>query len=166
MALAPQYRTERLTLRPVTASDEAAVVAGVGDLAVAQWLAVVPHPYTTKDFAHFLKDIAEPGETFVIEDGTGFAGIVSLVGGVLGYWLHPRAQGRGYATEAARCLVATHFAASDAPLASGYFEGNARSAKVLRKLGFQEVGRDVKQCRALGTDRPHVTLSLTRERFL
>ncbi|WP_137113147.1 GNAT family N-acetyltransferase [Rhodobacter sp. SY28-1] len=163
MPLATHYRTARLALRPVAVADEAEVVVGVGDLAVSGWLAVVPHPYTAADFRYFLTEIAVPGETFAIEDASGFAGIISLVDGVLGYWLHPRAQGRGYATEAGLCLVSAHCAASDAPLISGYFEGNTRSANVLRKLGFRETGRDVKHCRARGTDLPHVVVELTRE---
>lgn len=165
MTLAHRYQTARLTLRPVAASDEAVVVAGVGDMAVARWLAVVPHPYTPTDFRHFLEEIAVPGETFVIEDQSRFVGIISLVDNVLGYWLHPAMQGRGYATEAGRCLVDAHFAASEAPLTSGYFEENARSANVLGKLGFVETGRDVKQCRARGMDVPHVVVELTRARF-
>ena len=162
MALAPHYRTARLALRPVAASDEVAVVAGIDDLDVSRWLSVVPHPYMPADFRHFQKAIAVPGETFLIEDASGFAGIISLVDGVLGYWLHPRAQGQGYATEAGSCLVAAHFAGSGAPLTSGYFEGNLRSARVLAKLGFVETGRDVKSCRARGVELPHVIIELTR----
>ena len=163
MALATHYRTARLALRPVSAGDEAAVVAGVGDLDVSRWLAVVPHPYTAEDFHDFRNGIAVPGETYVIEDATGFVGIIALVDRILGYWLAPHAQGLGYATEAARCLVAAHFAGSDAPLISGYFEGNSRSANVLAKLGFRETGHDVKHCRARGADLPHVVVELTRE---
>lgn len=141
-------------------------MAGIDDIAVAGWLAVVPHPYKAADFHHFHKDIAVPGETFVIEAGTRFAGIISLVDGVLGYWLAIRAQGRGYATEAGRCLVAAHFASKDAPLRSGYFDGNLRSANVLEKLGFVETGRDMKHCVARGTDLPHVNVRLTRGAFV
>lgn len=165
MALATQYRTERLALRPVAATDETAVAAAIDDIAVAGWLSAVPHPYTSADFKHFLGAIAVPGETFVIEDPTGFAGIISLVDSVLGYWLAPRAQGLGYATEAGRCLVAAHFATSDAALASGYFEGNTRSAHVIEKLGFTETGTDMKRCVARGTDLPHVNVRLTREAY-
>lgn len=70
MALAPHCRTARLALRPVAASYEAAVVAGIDDLEVSRWLSVVPHPYTPADFRHFQKTIAVPGETFLIEDGS------------------------------------------------------------------------------------------------
>jgi RimJ/RimL family protein N-acetyltransferase len=162
MALAAHDRTARLALRPVVATDEAAVVAGVGDLAVSRWLAVVPHPYTEADFRHFLTEIAVPGEVFAIEDAAGLAGIMSIEDGVLGYWLAPRAQGFGFATEVGRCLVAAHFDASDVPLISGYFEGNARSANVLRKLGFVETARDVRYCRARDVDLPHVIMGLAQ----
>ena len=165
MALSHSYQTARLHLRPVVASDEAAVVAAIDDIAVSGWLAVVPHPYTSADFHHFHKDIALPGETYVIEDAAGFAGIISLVDGVLGYWLAPRAQGVGYATEAGRCLVAAHFAASERDLTSGYFDGNARSAHVLGKLGFTETGRDTKHCVARNADLPHVIVGLARDTF-
>ncbi|WP_295074292.1 GNAT family N-acetyltransferase [Tabrizicola sp.] len=166
MALAHHHRTARLTLRPVAASDEAAVVMGVGDIAVSGWLAVVPHPYSAADFRAFLTTYAVAGETFAIDDEEGFAGIMGVEDGILGYWIAPRAQGRGYATETARCLVAAHFDASDTPLASGCFEGNQRSAKVSAKLGFVEVGRDLKYCRARDAVLPHVIMRLTREAFV
>lgn len=166
MALASHCRTARLALRPVATEDETAVVVGVGDLSVARWLAVVPHPYTAADFRYFLEEIAVPGETFVIQDASGVAGIISIVDGELGYWIAPRAQGLGYATEAGRCLVDAHFAGSVAPLTSGYFEGNTRSANVLGKLGFVETGRDIKHCRARGADLPHVTVGLQRTKFV
>ena len=150
--------TRRLTLRPVSARDRAAVVAGVGDLAVARWLSVVPHPYTDADFDHFLTDIATPGEVFAVEDAQGFCGIVDVGDDILGYWIAPCAHGRGYATEAARLALAARFALSDGPMRSGYFADNERSANVLKKLGFVETGRAPKFCRALGHDRPHVDM--------
>ena len=165
MALAESFRTARLVLRPVAAMDEATVVAAIDDIEVSRWLADVPHPYRAADFRVFLAEIARPGETFVIEDTAGFAGVISLVDGVLGYWLAPGAQGQGYATEAGRCLVAAHFASSGEALTSGYFEGNLRSAHVLGKLGFVETGRDRKHCAARGADLPHVVARLTSEAF-
>jgi [ribosomal protein S5]-alanine N-acetyltransferase len=166
VALAHQLQTKRLLLRPVVASDEAAVVAGIGDIAVSGWLSTVPYPYLAEDFQYFLDEIAVPGETFVLEDNEGFAGILGLEGGELGYWLVPRAQGRGYATEAARCALIAHFSEDGADFVAGYFEGNARSARVLEKLGFVETGRRLRKCAAMQMDRPHVDLILKREAFI
>lgn len=156
--------TARLRLRPVLPEDEAAVVAALNDLEVTRWLAVVPHPYAPEDFRWFLGNMARPGECFGIEDDDGLAGIVSA-GRTLGYWLVPRAHGRGYATEAARGVLAERLARDPSPVESGYFEGNARSARVLEKLGFNEVGRFMKHCRALDCERPHVEMRLEPAAF-
>jgi RimJ/RimL family protein N-acetyltransferase len=171
-----EVQTARLRLRPVAAQDETAVLEGLKNLAVSSWLAVVPYPYGPTDFQVFLTEIAQPGATFAIEDGTGCVGIMGLekpgagaIAGLgalkLGYWLTPRAHGQGYATEAARAVLTLHFAQGGGPVVSGYFEGNAPSANVLRKLGFVETGRGELHCRALNRSRPHVDLILTSASF-
>lgn len=164
MTLRAQLETARLRLRPVAASDEAVVVAQLNNLAISGWLSPVPHPYTAADFHAFAADVAYPGETFVIEDAQGFAGMIGA-GFTLGYWLSSRAQGQGYATEAASAVLEMQFAHDESTVAAGYFVGNAASARVLAKLGFVETGRSLKHCRALGQDRPHVDLLLTPADF-
>ena len=164
MTLRAHLETARLTLRPVMASDEAAVVAYLNDIGVSGWLARVPLPYTAADFHEFADQVAYPGETFTIEDATGFVGIVGA-GFELGYWLAPHAHGKGYATEAARAVLDMQFSHDESTVTAGYFEGNHASAGVLSKLGFVETGRSLKHCRALGHDRPHVDLLLTPEAF-
>ncbi|OYU40551.1 MAG: hypothetical protein CFE33_00090 [Pseudorhodobacter sp. PARRP1] len=162
--LRPNLRTARLILRPVAAVDEPAVVTHLNNRAIAGWLARVPVPFTPADFHEFATEIAYPGETFTIEDAQGFAGIIGA-GFELGYWLAPRAQGQGYATEAARAVLDMQFAHDESTVAAGYFDGNAASARVLEKLGFVETGRRPKYCRALGQDRPHVDLILTPQAY-
>ncbi len=144
-----QLKTARLTLRPVTPDDAADVIAAANDLEISRWLTRMPYPYGLADFQHFLNNIAVAGETFVIDDKDGFAGIIGIQG-ELGYWLAPRVMGRGYATEAARVLLSAHFAASAAPIHAGYFDINIRSAHVLSKLGFVQIGQDTKQSMATG----------------
>lgn len=157
--------TARLRLRPVAPEDEAAVIAAINDIAVSGWLAVVPHPYTPADFQVFQSEYAIPGETYAVDDPQGLVGILGVEDRTLGYWFAPAAHGKGYATEAARSALAAHFAQDPSPIASGYFEGNARSANVRRKLGFVESGWGQKFCRALAQDRPHVDMRLTPDAF-
>lgn len=161
-----ELKTARLFLRPVAPEDEGAVVSVLNDLDVTGWLAVVPHPYVPADFQQFQREYAVPGDTFSVDDARGLAGIVGIEDRTLGYWFAPAIHGLGYATEAARAALAEHFAGDPADIASGYFEGNARSANVLRKLGFVETGRGPKHCRALANDRPHVDMALTRDAFV
>jgi RimJ/RimL family protein N-acetyltransferase len=139
MPLSAVIKTARLTLRPLQASDETDVVTGIGDWEVVRWLSVVPHPYGTENFHAFLA-VAAPGKVWAIEAGDGFVGVIGMDED-LGYWLVAHAQGRGYATEAARAVLAAHFADPAAGLVrSGYFDGNARSGNVLTKLGFRTDG--------------------------
>jgi RimJ/RimL family protein N-acetyltransferase len=163
--LRASLETSRLRLRPVAPADEAAVVNALNDIAVSGWLAVVPYPYAPEDFEHFQTEYAVPGKTFAVEDATGFVGVVGIEDRTLGYWFAPHRQGLGYATEAAQAALAEHFAQDASVILSGYFDGNERSANVLRKLGFVETGRDMKHCRALALDRPHVIMALSRDAF-
>ncbi|MEO8244600.1 MAG: GNAT family N-acetyltransferase [bacterium] len=160
-----ELKTVRLTLRPVAPEDEGAVVAALNDIAVSGWLAVVPWPYAPADFQQFQTEYALPGDTFSVDDAQGFAGILGVEDRTLGYWFAPRCHGLGYATEAARAALAAHLAHDPEDIRSGYFEGNDRSANVLRKLGFRESGRGLKYCLALGIERPHVDMLLTRDAF-
>ena len=164
LAMPVRITSPRLRLRPVFPADAAEVLAGMNDIGISGWLARVPYPYSERDFIAFLEGFARAGETYAIEDDDGFAGVLTC-GAEIGYWLARRAQGRGYATEAARAALAARFAAGGGDVVSGYFEGNAASARVLGKLGFVETGRDMLFCRPMGKMRRHVSLRLTAARF-
>jgi RimJ/RimL family protein N-acetyltransferase len=137
--------TDRLVLRPLTAEHIAAVIEGsrlahwaqdfpdAGDLVIARMLAGKPPgglPY---------------GQRQVIERPTGQA-----VGGIglfwpptdgaieFGYGIVPSRQGRGYATEAARAVVAA--ALADPSVHEVYADvdiANPASVRVLEKAGLR-----------------------------
>lgn len=157
----PVLTTSRLVLRPLRPDDAPAIVAGVGDWEVAQWLAVVPHPYGAGDAQRFLSEIVPAAEAIWAIDDGALAGVIS-VDGELGYWLARDRWGRGYATEAGRAVVDWHFARGARVLPSGYLDGNHRSGGVLAKLGFQPAGDRVKGCVARGKDVLSHGVVLTR----
>lgn len=81
----------------------------------------------------------------------------------LGYWLSPGYWGQGIATEAARAVVSFGFESLNLPvLTSGYFDDNPASGQVLRKLGFNEVGRSMRPCLAAGGEVPSIRMELPR----
>lgn len=133
----PILNTERLTLRPITLFDAADITACMNQPGVPGWLTAVPFPYTLKDAEDFIRKIAQgpEGHHWAIDAGTGLIGVISI-GGELGYWLSADHHGKGFMSEAARAVVAYHFASTDADLQSGYHLGNAASCNVLTKLGF------------------------------
>lgn len=158
-------RTARLVLRPVGLHDAAPIIAGIGQLKVSRFLSVVPHPYGAEDFANYLA-IAHPGQHWAITDPDGFAGIISL-DPTFGFWVAPDRQGRGYVTEAAHAVLATHFSVAEADaVTSSYFVDNAASARVHQKLGFTETLLENAHCRALGQSRPLARQRLTRADWL
>ena len=156
-------QTARLRLRPLTLGDEAGVLKGLNDPEIASWLATTPYPYPAAAFRGYLAS-ATVGETFAIHDAEGFAGLIGG-GAELGFWIARRAQGRGYAQEAAVGLLHAVFEFFPGPVRSGHFTGNLASARILERLGFRQTGRSPKFCRPLGQDMDHVDMRLTRARF-
>ena len=164
--MAQQITTDRLVLRPYHADDVPEVVSILGDLRVSRWLAVIPHPFTKDDVRIFRPDgsVSWP-EMMAIEFEDRFVGCVSNKNH-LGYYLAPTAWGQGIMSEAVTAALMHVFVDQDRDaIASGYFEGNAASERILTKAGFEAGDRFDKHCAALGEDRAHVDMHLTRDRW-
>lgn len=163
--------TERLHLRPFRKSDAVEFTRLAGDWAVASMTSDIPHPLSQSQAMAWLR----PGRgevRFAIE----FKG--RLIGGVgfyrrrsgaaeLGFWLGRPWWGRGYTTEAARAVVRHGFEVTRLPgFTSSHFSENWASAGVLRKLGFEPVGRGIIGCTARGHDVEALTYWLEPKRAM
>ena len=139
--------TQRLILkRPDKTINNRVFASLVGDWDIAKWLSDVPFPYTEKHAEKFIKRSSPDDLRFSV-----FYDEI-LVGGVgvsfeennqldLGYWIAKDYWGNGFATEASKGLIdyvknETEFKA----ITACYVKGNKTSAKVLKKLGFIEIG--------------------------
>ena len=161
--------TERLVLRPFRRSDVTAFARLAGDWAVASMTSDIPHPLTEAQAMAWLR----PGRgevRFAIElEGQliGGAGFYRRRSGAaeLGFWLGRPWWGCGYATEATRAVVKYGFEARRLPgFTSSHFVDNRASAGVLRKLGFEPVGRGTIACAARGCEVEAVTYWLPPRR--
>ncbi len=145
--LPTSIRTERLVLTVPSMAHAPAIAQLANNKNVHRWMARLPFPYALSDAEFFVEEIVPTAEEacFAIEaDGT-FIGVVGLHfndGQVpeLGYWLGEPFWGQGYASEAARALVAEARAAGATALRSRALKENAGSRNVLRKAGFTETG--------------------------
>ena len=160
-----ELRSERLHLKKPGPSDSDALIRQLGDLEVSRWLSRVPHPYTQSDVDEWQTGGLQGELDFCIYLDA------SLIGGVgltpkddgsheLGYWVGRKHWGNGYATEAARCLL--DYARDELGITqftSGYMIGNEQSGKVLKKLGFQEVGEKELFSIARGESVPSIRLA-------
>lgn len=143
-------RTERLLLRPGWAEDAKALATAIGDEAVVRNLAQVPWPYSTCDAEAFLSMPRDPN----LPDFLAFSrtkGAPRLVGGCaidrredgrleLGYWIARPYWGLGFATEAARAVMAIARSTGLSNIMAGHFLDNPASGNVLRKVGFRPTG--------------------------
>ncbi len=163
--------TERLLLRPFRRSDAAEFTRLAGDWAVASMTSDIPHPLSQSQALAWLR----PGRgevRFAIElDGQliGGAGYYRRRSGAaeLGFWLGRPWWGRGYATEATQAIVHYGFQTRRLPgFTSSHFVDNWASAGVLRKLGFEPVGRGIIGSVARGHDVEAVTYWLSAQRAM
>ncbi len=141
-------RTQRLTLRPGWPEDAPALARAIDHEAVVRNLSRVPWPYSIEAAETFLAHWTDT--RFLVFEHQG--GGVALIGCVgidsvgeapheLGYWFTPSAWGKGYATEAARGVLAAARASGVRRVTSRHAVDNPASGRVLRKLGFQPTGR-------------------------
>ncbi|MFV0624751.1 GNAT family N-acetyltransferase [Sphingomonas sp. ac-8] len=167
-------RTERLTLRPGWAEDAPELVRALGHESVVRNTSRLPWPYALGDAEAFLQtphSAHAPSLLVFAHD----QGRVRLIGGAglyarddgpheLGYWITPDAQGRGYATEAARAVLGMADALHRPAVFARHFADNPASGRVLRKLGFVPTGeRPLAYSRARAAEVP--TVHYARQRF-
>lgn len=143
-------RSERLFLRPIFPEDWRGVYGGIAVESVVRNLARAPWPYAQTDAQQFCERARlGEGHRFAItvpqEKDAPLIGLIGIDptsdGGVeIGYWIGEEWQGRGFATEAGRAVLAITDALNIENVEAGHFLDNPASGRVLRKLGFVETG--------------------------
>lgn len=168
--------TERLLLRPPSASDIGRIVAFLNDFEVAGNLARVPFPYTEDDGCAFIVSAATAralGEEYTraIAHKTERAlirvcSVRPKSGFGLGYWIAKPYWGQGFATEAMRAVVEFALAELGAErLAASWFHENAASGRVLAKLGAEHAGEGFEDSLSRSTKVFCHKVVLTRANF-
>ena len=139
--------TDRLVLATPNLAHVPEMAALANSKAIYEVLSRLPHPYDESHGRFFVEEIARGPEEFawsILLQGTyiGTIGLHLLPDRLpeLGYWLGEPYWGLGYATEAARAVVAAARAAGCSALRSRALLSNAGSRNVLRKVGFVEIG--------------------------
>ncbi|MEM1039966.1 MAG: GNAT family N-acetyltransferase [Pseudomonadota bacterium] len=163
--------TPRLTLRPPLEVDAEPLAMGLGDFDVASRLSRVPHPYSLQDAVDWIASKQkETGPCDFTVHREKLIGAVSVHQRydqpTLGYWFAKPAWGKGYATEAARAVMARAFRLFDCEEIRSYtWADNAASLRVMEKLGFEQTGTGKTHCTALGEEIDDIRTSVTRGKF-
>lgn len=143
--------TERLCLRPVRPTDLEDYFLIFGDPEIARF-----DEYEPFDREHIAAELARAAaahatgeaelEFAVVEQATSrVIGVITLKrtgeGTFLGYHFNREFHGRGFAVEAARAVVRTPAFHGHGSLRAKVHADNARSIRILDRLGFRETGR-------------------------
>ena len=152
MSLPERIASFPVVLRTLRLSDAPRVLELCGDWEVARMTALIPHPYLpgmAESWIAASSDDHATGTacTYAItraDDGllVGAIGLKAPADGpdALGYWVGRPHWGNGYATAAARGLVALAFAQMDIDvLGAIHLARNPASGRVLAKCGMTEV---------------------------
>jgi len=152
MTAQPTLKTERLILRPCVASDAEAIERLVSDIEIARHTLNIPHPYPQGGAADWIARHAgafEKNEEIVFAIVTRSGELVGAIGLVpkkhdvaeLGYWIGVPYWNRGYASEAARAVVAFAFdELSFHRVEAAHFSRNPASGRVMQKIGMRHEG--------------------------
>jgi len=172
-----QIETRRLLLRAPEPADRKAIVEGINNPQVVEWLARVPYPYHPEDADEWISTAVLAAEhgyaqnfAITVKPYPYLVGVVTLrelhETPELGYWLSERHWGQGLMTEAVDAVLGHGFDMMGLPLvASGVFRGNDASLAIQRKLGFIVTGMHPAYCAFVDGERPHIDTELTAERY-
>ncbi len=174
-----RIETERLVLRPPRPDDAERLAALANHREIARNLGLMPHPYTVDDARAFIARAAciePPGASLAVTLKAEGGSLIGVAGygkradtGLMdmGYWIGIPWWGNGYATEAARAVVAHAFEIGGLDmLPSGYHADNPASGHILtEKLGFETVGREMQFSAGQGTAVETILVRLTRARW-
>jgi RimJ/RimL family protein N-acetyltransferase len=169
-----------VTLRPLEASDLEAVHALLSDWKVVRCM-LLPHCRTPDESRKYLDELMadHPGQAWqsvtraiAVPDSrelVGLCGIAVLRGseqGEIWYLVRPDHWGRGIAAEAARQLLDLGFATMNLHrIFATCVPDNPASARVLRKVGMREEGRQVKNLKIHGVWRDSLLYAILREEW-
>ncbi len=177
MSLPERITSIPVVLRDFVPGDAGRVAELCGDAAVALVTAAIPHPYSGADATAWIathRDAREAGTawTYAITraDDGALVGAIDLraaagPGGNLGYWIGRPYWGCGYATTAARALLAMAFLGLELDaLGATHLARNPASGRVLEKCGMTLARRERRPHRG-GPAEEMCVWSITRERW-
>ena len=176
----PDITTDRLILRRLELTDALIIQQLAGTREVAEMTLLVPHPYPDDAAELFIRSTwakAEGGTDFTFaiirKDESSFVGVIGLHGNAthnraeIGYWIGVPYWGNGYATEAAKAVIALGFETKHYNrICAGYLTKNPASRRVQEKAGMIFEGVRRQEYLKWGVYENHGMCAILREDYL
>lgn len=149
-------RTERLLLRPGWIEDAPALSCAIGSESTSRHLSWGRWPATLDDSERWLKQSRDPlrpallifSRTDAAPELVGGTGLYSMADSLveLDFWITPRRQGKGFATEAVKAMLDIAKTIGIRRIGACVFSDNPAAARVLQKLGFSASQKLMRRC--------------------
>ncbi|MET0683430.1 MAG: GNAT family N-acetyltransferase [Casimicrobiaceae bacterium] len=165
MSLPERIASHPVVLRAFALADAPRITELCGDWEVARMTGLIPHPYLPEMAESFIagchRAVAADGpRTFAITragDGllVGAIGLATSADAIdsFGYWVGRPYWGNGYATAAARAVIALAFSRLDIDaLQAIHLARNPASGRVMAKCGMSELRREMRPHRGGPTE--------------
>lgn len=141
-----EIRTERLLLRQARESDLDAIHSVLSNPEATNYWFEPPHSSVQQSeewLTSMMQIPAETGEDFIVEhDGRVIGKVGFHAFPVIGFILHPDSWGQGFAREAVAAVISRAFEVQKLEFIDADVDPrNERSLRLLKSLGFKEVGR-------------------------
>lgn len=175
----PVLLSRSLVLRAPHEEDIDALAHLANNANIATMVSRMPHPYTAKDAADFVRrtkagEIGKCVYAITKADNGAFMGCCALEPQLdehtleIGYWLGEPYWNRGYMTEAAHALIDMAFRTRNHidHIDARCRVTNVASRRVIQKCGFQFQGSGMIECLALGGMVPIEWFRLDRKTWM
>jgi [ribosomal protein S5]-alanine N-acetyltransferase len=173
----PDLETERLLLRPLTLQDVPTLARLAGRREIADTTISIPHPYSEEQARQWIAEAADLlAKSKAVVFGMQLKGEGNLVGAVglrdidvehslaeMGFWVAVERWGQGYATEAARAVVAFGFRQLGLNrIYAHHMLRNPASGRVLARIGMKPEGLLRQRVRKWGVFEDVVLMAVLR----
>ena len=180
MASQPTLESERLVLRPLTPKDAPILHLLAGRREIADTTISIPHPYSEQQALQWIVGTAElfaKGKVVVFAiELKGAGDLVGTMGlrdidsehsqAELGFWIAVECWRKGYATEAARKVVAFGFEQLGLNrIYAHHMARNPASGRVLARIGMKPEGLLRQRVRKWGVFEDVVPMALLLEEW-
>jgi len=175
----PTVKTDRLILRPYTLEDALELQGLIGDFAIANTTARVPHPYEdgmAEEYISRRQKSYESGKSIhfaiVNKEKAIFMGGIALTidkeheKAEIGYWVGKPYWNQGYCTEAARTVMKYGFEVLGLNrISSKHFTRNPASGRVMQKIGMKHEGTLNQDFKKWGKFESHECYGILRSEY-